>query len=214
VKAGWLRKLGLGMLLTLGMMGAAQASPLPAAVLPEAVEVGKARIEAELAVSGIKEMPYVVVHIGSQSMYLFQSGRLLRQYPVSTAARGIGNRAGSYQTPLGLHRVAQKFGYGQPKGMSFVARKPTGQIAELIKEPVSIGRDDITSRILWLDGLEEGINRGPGIDSKSRYIYIHGTAEEGLIGQPASKGCVRMLNDDVIDLFGQLPEGALVNLVE
>jgi len=196
------------------MPALALTAPAWSGALPAAVQEGKARIEAYMAEDGVTGMPYVVVHVESQQLYLFEQGELRRSYPVSTAAKGIGNRAGSYQTPLGLHRIAQKFGDGQPIGMSFVARQPTGKIAEIVNSPVSTGRDDITTRVLWLDGLEDGINRGPGIDSKSRYIYIHGTGEEGLIGQPASKGCVRMKNEDVIELFNQLPEGALVNIVE
>ncbi|MGC9456960.1 MAG: L,D-transpeptidase family protein [Halothiobacillaceae bacterium] len=185
-----------------------------AATLPEPVRSGQERVLAYLAQDGVQGMPYAVVHVGGQRLYLFQAERLLAEYPVSTAALGIGNRQGSNQTPLGLHRIDSKIGGDAPYGMSFVAREPTGQIAEIVEEPIRTGRDDITSRILWLDGLEPGVNQGPGIDSKARYIYIHGTSEEGLIGQPASKGCVRMHNRDVIELFDRMPEGALVQIVE
>ena len=91
-----------------------------------------------------------------------------------------------------------------PKGAILKARKWTGAIANIIKEPIDTEFDVVTSRILWLSGLEEGKNLGSGVDSKSRYIYIHGMAEEGLIGKPASDGCVRMYNSDVISLFNRV----------
>lgn len=182
--------------------------------LPEPVREAQAKVLDYLAVDGVQAMPYAVVHVAAQRLYLFQGEALRAEYPVSTAALGIGNREGSNQTPLGLHRIDSKIGDDAPFGMSFIAREPTGRIAEIVSEPVRTGRDDITTRILWLDGLEPGINRGSGIDSKERFIYIHGTSEEGLIGQPASKGCVRMYNRDVIELFDRLPEGALIEIVE
>ena len=97
-----------------------------------------------------------------------------------------------------------------PKGAVFKGRIWTNEIAQIIEDPIDIPEDVITSRILWLDGLEIGRNRGGIVDSKSRYIYIHGTAEEGLIGQPASLGCIRMLNDDVIEIFNKVRVGTQV----
>ena len=97
-----------------------------------------------------------------------------------------------------------------PKGAVFKGRIWTNEIAQIIEDPIDIPEDVITSRILWLDGLEKGRNRGGIVDSKSRYIYIHGTAEEGLIGQPASLGCIRMLNDDVIEIFNKVRVGTQV----
>lgn len=154
--------------------------------------------------------PYVVVSIAAQRLYLMQGGRLLKTYPVSTSAFGPGFRQGSNQTPLGLHRVREMIGDGAPPGMVFKARRPTGRIADIIRDPIDVPEDDVTTRIMWLEGLEPGVNQGGNVDSYRRYIYIHGTPEEGLIGRPASHGCVRMLNADVIDLFGRLGEGALV----
>ena len=72
--------------------------------------------------------------------------------------------------------------------------------------------DVVQSRILWLDGLEDGINKGEGVDSYSRYIYIHGTPEEWLLGEKASKGCIRMSNKDVIELFNLVEEGIPVTI--
>jgi lipoprotein-anchoring transpeptidase ErfK/SrfK len=127
-----------------------------------------------------------------------------RSYPISTAAMGMGNQADSFKTPSGIHRIRQKIGGGQPKGMIFEAREPIGKIA---RDFDFRERDEITSRILWLDGLERGFNNGVGCDTYSRYIYIHGTSDEKRIGQPVSAGCIRMRNDDVIELFDE----ALVN---
>jgi len=153
---------------------------------------------------------YAVVAIEAQRLYLMQDGRLLKAYPVSTSAFGPGAQEGSNQTPLGLHKVKEKFGDDEPQGMVFKARKPTGRVAEIISEPKDIPQDDVTTRILWLDGMEPAVNQGGKVDSYKRFIYIHGTPEEGLIGRPASHGCVRMLNADVVDVFNKLPEGTLV----
>ena len=130
-----------------------------------------------------------------------------RTYPVSTAANGLGNRVDSLKTPIGLHRVKQKIGGGEPPGMVFKAREPTGHIS---KKNDNREEDEITSRILWLDGLEPGFNNGGVHDSFSRYIYIHGTSDEMRIGQPVSHGCIRMKNPDVIELFDEVLVNDLV----
>ena len=127
-----------------------------------------------------------------------------RQYRVSTAANGMGNREDTHKTPFGIHRIRQKIGGGQPSGMVFKAREPTGKV---VKHLDNRDEDEITSRILWLDGLEDGVNRGGAYDTFSRYIYIHGTSDEKRIGQAVSSGCIRMRNEDVIELF----EEVLVN---
>ncbi len=124
-----------------------------------------------------------------------------RSYPVSTAANGLGNRVDSLKTPIGLHRIKQKVGRGEPLGMVFEARKATGRIS---KKNDNREDDEITSRILWLDGLEPGFNNGGANDSYSRYIYIHGTSDEKRIGEPVSHGCIRMKNRDVIELFDEV----------
>lgn len=157
----------------------------------------------------------LVVDVTGQQMYLFEQGRLVGSYPVSTAEKGTGNHEGSLQTPLGLHRVDEKIGAGAPAGMIFRGRRPTGQRAEILTGPDErAARDDVTTRILWLAGLEPGVNQGGDVDSKRRYIYIHGTPEEGRIGRPASHGCVRMTNADVIELFDRVEVGALVDIIE
>lgn len=152
-----------------------------------------------------------VVDVGRQSLYLLADGRLLKSYAVSTAARGIGHREGSLQTPVGVFRVAEKFGAGAPVGMVFKGRRATGEIAAILADPQAAAESDlVTTRILWLDGLQPGFNHGGDVDTYSRYIYIHGTPEEWRLGTPASHGCVRMRNVEVVDLFERLPTGSLV----
>ena len=155
-----------------------------------------------------------VISIYDQRLYLYKNSRLFRTYPVSTSRYGVGNKNGSYKTPLGLHRIVSKIGADAPLGAIFKGRKQTEEIARIFKTKVTLPYDLVTSRILRLEGLEVGVNKGAGIDTYGRYIYIHGTHEEGLIGQPASIGCVRMKNMDVIDLFKEIPESSLVLIVE
>ena len=128
-------------------------------------------------------------------------------YPISTAKNGLGNRIDSFKTPTGIHRIWQKIGEGQPSGMIFKARASSGQIATNLDVR---DRDEITSRILWLDGLEAGINRDGDCDTRLRYIYIHGTSDEARIGSPVSAGCIRMTNADIITLFDQIRVNDLV----
>lgn len=152
----------------------------------------------------------ILIKISEQTLYLLRNRQVLAAYSVSTSRYGTGNRVDSHKTPLGLHRVAEKIGSGCGPGEIIKARIPARRFATIIHEPRSSGQDVITTRILWLEGLEPGVNRGAGVDSYERYIYIHGTPEEGLIGQPASIGCIRMKNTDVIALFGEVDEGTLV----
>jgi lipoprotein-anchoring transpeptidase ErfK/SrfK len=156
----------------------------------------------------------IEVAILEQQLYLYcrySNREEVKSYPISTSKYGIGNQAGSNKTPLGLHQIENKIGNGAPEGMIFKARQATGRIAEMNVEGAG---DLVTSRILWLKGLEPGNNRGRGIDSYQRYIYIHGTPEENKIGRPASHGCIRMYNRDVIDLFDLILEGAEVYIRE
>ncbi|MEM9676158.1 MAG: L,D-transpeptidase [Bacteroidota bacterium] len=150
------------------------------------------------------------VSIAEQKLYLVEDGQTLKQYPVSTSAYGIGSEAGSNKTPLGKHKVISKFGADAPLGTIFRSRINTGRVATIYTDETDLEEDDVTTRILRLTGLEPGKNKGPGVDSFSRYIYIHGTPEEGLIGQPASHGCIRMKNADVVELFDLVDEGTLV----
>ena len=146
----------------------------------------------------------IAVNISSQELFLLNRGHIEQVYSISTSTYGTGSKENSFKTPLGKHKISEKIGQELPRGAILKARKWTGAIANIIKNPIDTEFDVVTSRILWLEGLEQGKNLGPGVDSKSRYIYIHGTAEEGLIGKPASDGCVRMYNNDVISLFDKV----------
>lgn len=150
------------------------------------------------------------VSVRSQRLYLVSGGEMQAEYVISTARNGLGARMDSHRTPEGLHRVVRKFGAGVPAYGVFEQRRFTGTLAM----PGTAGYDLITSRILWLDGLEPGVNEGGTVDSMQRGIYIHGTADEASLGMPSSHGCIRMRNQDVIALFGRVPLGALVVILD
>lgn len=152
----------------------------------------------------------IVVDVSDQKLTTFFDNKPMKAYMISTSRIGVGNKLGSNRTPLGWHKVKNKYGNGLPAGSILQGRVATGEIAKIITQPTATTDDYITSRILWLSGMEEGVNKGPGIDSFNRYIYIHGTHEEGLIGTPASHGCVRMTNKEVIELFSIVPIGTSV----
>lgn len=129
----------------------------------------------------------------------------IRSFPVSTAANGVGERAGSYCTPRGMHIVRAKIGAGLPVNSVLVGRRPTGEIYTPQMGLLAPERDWILSRILWLSGKEPGFNRLGGCDSMRRYIYIHGTPDERFVQAPLSHGCIRMRNADVVELFDLVP---------
>ena len=143
---------------------------------------------------------YLVINVRQQRLYLLDQQKVLKDYPVSTSRHGVGSEENSYKTPLGVHSIAEKIGAGEPENTIFKARQSTGELA-IINSADSQQVDMITSRILWLQGEQQGLNCGSNVDSYQRYIYIHGTADEASIGQPASIGCIRMLNADIIELF-------------
>lgn len=153
---------------------------------------------------------FIYVGVKRQELDLYLNGNHIISYPVSTSMHGAGTKAGSDMTPIGLHKIKGKFGSNVPIGGILKARKYTGNIANIQTESIETGEDAITTRVLTLEGLENGINKGGQLDSYGRHIYIHGTAEEGLIGQPASHGCVRMKNEDIIDLFNRVDRGLTV----
>jgi hypothetical protein len=149
---------------------------------------------------------FIYVSVKYQSLYLIKDQKVVKKYPISTSAYGIGNKFNSNQTPLGLHTVKHKIGENVPFGGLFYTRVYSGKSAKILVEQQKSLTDDVTSRIMWLHGEEPGINKGRDIDSYKRYIYIHGTSEEGYIGVPASHGCIRMKNADVIELFNAVQE--------
>ena len=161
------------------------------------------------------ELPAAIVKISEQKLYLFHNQQFVRQYSISTSRYGVGQEESTNKTPLGVHCVKEKIGDGAQPCEIFLSRESSGEIASIEYKAQGTDYDCITSRILWLSGLEPGVNLGFNsdghcVDSYQRYIYIHGTHEEGLIGQTASIGCIRMKNEDVIELFDQLKTSSLV----
>jgi lipoprotein-anchoring transpeptidase ErfK/SrfK len=154
------------------------------------------------------------VHLASQTLELIEDGEVVRRFPVSTASKGAGERAGSEQTPRGRHVVREKIGAGAQAGAVFVGRRPTGEVCTPERFAAEPDRDWITTRILWLDGDEPGRNRGGDRDSGARFVYIHGTPDEERIGRPASHGCIRMRDADVALLFDRIEVGTPVEIVE
>ena len=154
----------------------------------------------------------IIVDISEQRLYLYSNNDLIQSFPVSTSKYGEGQTENSFKTPLGLHEIKEKIGHKAPINTIFTARVNTNKRADVQIKQNDTEDDFVTSRILWLEGLEDGINRGLGVDSYNRYIYIHGTHEEGLIGQKASHGCIRMFNNDVIELFDIVSEGTKVQI--
>jgi len=153
----------------------------------------------------IKELLFV--SIKQQKIYLIRHGKMITSYSVSTSKYGLGNTSNSKKTPLGLHKIQNKIGKGIPTRGIIKGGVYTGQKADLEHYPVPAEGDFVTTRLLWLKGLEQGLNLGGNVDSYSRRIYIHGTPEEGLIGKPSSHGCIRMTNHEIIELFKLVRRG-------
>jgi hypothetical protein len=143
------------------------------------------------------------VSVEDQTFRLVQNGQVLWSVPCSTAANGTGSQSGSKKTPLGWHVVSRKIGADAPLGQIFRGRAPTKEIWEPGDDTTE---DLVLTRILILDGLEPGKNKGGNVDSRKRYIYIHGTNDEAKIGTPASHGCIRLRNEDVVNAFDRIPE--------
>jgi predicted GNAT family N-acyltransferase len=157
----------------------------------------------------------LAVYLDRQRIELIDdAGSAIASYPVSTASNGAGERYGSERTPRGLHVVRAKVGAGCLPNTVFVRRRPTGEIWTPQLDAQHTGRDWMLTRILWLSGRETGFNRGGVVDSLRRKIYIHGTGKDATIGIPASHGCVRMRNADVIELFERIGLGTEVEIVE
>ena len=153
------------------------------------------------------------IDIARQELLLIEDGDIARRYAVSTALNGPGEKEGSECTPRGQHVISEMFGHNAPLNAVFVARKATGEVwsRELATEHPD--RDWILTRILWLDGCEDGRNHGGKVDTKRRFIYIHGTPDTEPMGQARSHGCIRMRNADIVELFERVREGTPVEIV-
>jgi hypothetical protein len=166
---------------------------------------------------GIRASRFILsVSVATQTMSLFEQVRgprtearfpryaFCRRFVISTSRFGIGQILNSNQTPLGLHRIARKAGGGHPIGTIFKGRRPVGLTWQ--------GQPDgaIVHRILWLEGLEPGFNRGGNVDTFQRYVYIHGFGDETTLGRPQSCGCIHLSAADLMPLYDQLPVGTLV----
>ena len=156
----------------------------------------------------------IEIDLSLQRLRLWQADAVLRDYPVSTGANGVGEINGSGCTPRGRHVVRAKIGAGVASGTVFRARREWGEVWSPQAHAATPGRDWILSRILWLSGTERGRNRLGCVDTFRRYIYLHGTPPVTDLGVRGSKGCVRMRNEDVIELFDLVPIGTEVDLHE
>lgn len=165
-----------------------------------------AHLRSRLVRLRLPENEYLFVNIARQRLSVVRAGVVTKEYPVSTSRWGVGSQEGSNKTPRGIHRIAYKIGAGAPRFRIFRSRQDTG----IDWRPGIEEENLILTRILWLEGLEEGINRGAGVDTLSRYIYLHGTNQEAHIGEPISHGCVCMKNNDIIELFERVEEGTIV----
>lgn len=158
---------------------------------------------------------FIRVSISRQELTLYgDDGACARRYAVSTAAKGAGEQRGSFRTPRGPHIVRAKIGAGLPRGAVLKARRPTGEVWSPELNASHLDRDWILSRVLWLSGTQKGFNRLGDVDSMRRFIYIHGTPDSEPMGVPYSHGCVRMKNEDVMELFDLIPVGIDVEIIE
>jgi len=160
-------------------------------------------------------MPRININIGLQRLDLLDDKcGLLKRYSISSARNGVGELNGSFCTPRGRHIIRAKIGAGQPFNTVFVERRPTGEVYSRELARGFPGRDWILTRILWLSGCERGYNRMGHVDTMRRAIYIHGSPDTADMGKPGSRGCVRMHNRDIVELFDLVPVGTAVEIRE
>ena len=162
------------------------------------------------SVISYSESAHIEVDISEQRLYLIENSLIKASYPISTSKYGEGSIENSFKTPLGKHSIKEMIGEEAEINTIFTSRINTKRSATIIDQFEDTDDDYVTSRIMWLDGEEDGLNKGGNVDSFRRYIYIHGTHEEGLIGTKASHGCIRMFNYDVIELFNLVNIGTKV----
>ena len=150
------------------------------------------------------------ISIAEQELLIMTDHNIIKKYSISTGKNGAGEVFGSGMTPRGKHIVRAKIGHQQPSGSVFIGRRPTGEIFTPALREQYPDRDWILTRIFWLSGLEVGKNRLGNVDTMRRYIYIHGSPDDVQMGRPGSKGCVRMRNQDIIQLYDLVPVGTPV----
>src|SRR5712672_3169481 len=171
---------------------------------PLAVLFGFVSITPAFALTPVDTSNQLIISVRDQKLMLVQNGGKVATYPVSTSMFGLGDYWGRMTTPLGYLAVEKKIGDNAPTGAVFHNRRLTGEVLQ----PNAPGRDPVTTRIIWLRGLE-----AQNAHAFQRCIYIHGTPEEKKIGQPASYGCIRMKSKDVAELYAQVPVGAVVQII-
>lgn len=171
----------------------------------------KAEIISELIVDFISSKyskekldNFIYIGVKRQKLYLFEANIISKIYKVSTSLKGAGNEMSSYKTPLGLHFIYEKIGNNAPIGTLFINKKNTNKIVEIDSLTLNQNKDEITTRLMSLMGKELNINKGGRVDTFKRGIYIHGTSNEKSIGKPSSHGCIRMKNNDIIELFNSV----------
>ena len=157
----------------------------------------------------------IVVNISDQTLSVFAlKGKLIKKYRIATAKNGPGEKFGSECTPRGKHTIRAKIGGKEAVNTVFIGRRPTGEIYEPALKKEHPNRDWILTRILWLSGLEKGINRLGRVDTMRRYVYIHGCPDEDKMGIPSSHGCVKMRNNEIIELYNLVPVHTPVEIIE
>ncbi len=152
-------------------------------------------------------MRLIKIVIPEQTLSFLENDSVLQTYTISSGKNGVGEQMGSEQTPRGWHQVRAKIGANCAENTVFIARRPSGEIYSQQRRDASKPRDWILTRIMWLSGLELGKNRLGKVDTMRRYIYIHGSPDEVEMGVPGSRGCIRMRNKDIIELFDRVKVG-------
>ncbi len=157
----------------------------------------------------------IEVNIARQRLVAYEeSGNVFMDVDVSTARNGVGEKVNSNCTPRGLHKVRAKIGDGVPINTVFRGRRPVDPLYSPALRQQHPGSDWILTRILWLSGLEPGFNRLGNVDTMRRYIYIHGCPDDDPVGVAGSAGCIKMRNNEIIELFQRVPVGTPVTIFE
>ena len=167
-------------------------------------------ITPRLAALPPRQGTWLEIDLGAQSLTVWEGDERHETFAISSGARGIGQHDGSGQTPVGWHYVRAAIGDGLPCGSVFRGRRPTGEVFSPDLARQYPERDWILTRILWLCGLERGLNRGGDVDSQRRYIYLHGTPDDQPMGVPASHGCIRLRDAALLSVFAAAPPGTPV----